>query len=216
MKVYLSPSMQQHNIYATNNTNEMVQCNRIAEYAETALKRCGFEVIKSKQGNSIKESVKESNEWGADIHIPIHTNASNGTSSGTLVIVYSNEKKNMDAATPIYNNVNAITPGKTEYGIQVRKDLYELNSTKAIAIYIECDFHDNKPIAEWIINNVRQLGEAICKGMCEYANVPYIEDKSNSDTIYRVQVGAFKNIKNAKSLQEDLELKGYESIIIKK
>ena len=216
MKIYLSPSMQQHNIYATNNTNEMVQCNRIAEYAETALKRCGFEVIKSKQGNSIKESVKESNEWGADIHIPIHTNASNGTSGGTLVMVYSNEKKNMEAATPIYNNVNAITPGKTEYGIQVRKDLYELNSTKAIAIYVECDFHDNKPIAEWIINNVRQLGEAICKGMCEYANVPYIEGKNNSDTIYRVQVGAFKNINNAKSLQEDLESKGYESIIIKK
>ena len=109
MKVYLSPSMQQHNIYATNNTNEMVQCNRIAEYAETALKRCGFDVIKSKQGNSIKESVKESNEWGADIHIPIHTTASNGTSSGTLVMVYSDEKKNMEAATPIYNNVNAIT-----------------------------------------------------------------------------------------------------------
>ena len=216
MKVYLSPSMQQHNIYATNNTNEMVQCNRIAEYAETALKRCGFDVIKSKQGNSIKESVKESNEWGADIHIPIHTNASNGTSSGTLVMVYSNEQKNMEAATPIYNNVNAITPGKTEYGIQVRKDLYELNSTKAIAIYIECDFHDNKPIAEWIINNVRQLGEAICKGMCEYANVPYVEDKNNSDTIYRVQVGAFKNINNAKTLQKDLESKGYESIIIKK
>ena len=216
MKVYLSPSMQQHNIYATNNTNEMVQCNRIAEYAETALKRCGFDVIKSKQGNSIKESVKESNEWGADIHIPIHTNASNGTSSGTLVMVYSDEKKNMEAATPIYNNVNAITPGKTEYGIQVRKDLYELNSTKAIAVYIECDFHDNKPIAEWIINNVRQLGEAICKVMCEYANVPYVEDKNNSDTIYRVQVGAFKNINNAKSLQEDLESKGYESIIIKK
>ena len=216
MKVYLSPSMQQHNIYATNNTNEMVQCNRIAEYAETALKRCGFDVIKSKQGNSIKESVKESNEWGADIHIPIHTNASNGISSGTLVMVYSNEQKNMEAATPIYNNVSAITPGKNEYGIQVRKDLYELNSTKAIAVYIECDFHDNKPIAEWIINNVRQLGEAICKGMCEYANVHYVEDKNNSDTIYRVQVGAFKNINNAKSLQEDLESKGYESIIIKK
>lgn len=216
MKVYLSPSSQIHNIYATNNTNEMVQCNRIAEYAEEALKRCGFEVKKARQGQAVKDNIKESNDWGADLHIPIHTNAGNGNCGGTLVMVYSNEAKNMNAATPIYNNVNAITPGTTQYGIQVKKDLYELNSTKAIAVYIECDFHDNKPIAEWIIDNVKQLGEAICKGVCEYANTPYIDKKENNTTIYRVQIGAFENIENAIRLRDELKSKGYEAIVVKK
>lgn len=216
MKIYLSPSMQQHNIYATNNTNEMVQCNRIAEYADIALTRCGFDVKRAPQGQQMKESVKESNEWGADLHIPIHTNASNGKCGGTLVMVYSNAESNMKAARPIYNNVQSVTPGKTEYGIKVNKSLAELNSTKAIAVYIECDFHDNKEIAEWIIDNVKTIGEAICKGICEYANTPYIEPTKDKGTIYKVQLGAFINIDNAIRLRDEIKSKGYEAIIVTK
>lgn len=218
MKIYLSPSMQVHNIYATNNTNEMVQCNRIAEYAETALKRCGFDVKKAPQGQSMNDSIKESNNWGADLHIPIHTNAANGTASGTLVMVYNNSEANMKAARPIYNNVNAVTPGTTNYGIQVNSTLAELNSTKAIAVYIECDFHDNRAVAEWIIDNVKVLGEAICKGVCEYANTQYIaenrqEDTDSADKLYRVQVGAFSVKENAERLAKDLQKMGYDTII---
>ena len=33
-KIYLSPSNQNNNTYATGNTNEMVQCNKIAEAAK--------------------------------------------------------------------------------------------------------------------------------------------------------------------------------------
>ena len=33
-KIYLSPSSQINNIYAYGNTNEMVQCNKIAEAAK--------------------------------------------------------------------------------------------------------------------------------------------------------------------------------------
>lgn len=217
MKIYLSPSNQIHNIYATKNTNEMVQCNRIAEYAETALKRCGFEVKKARQGQAMTDSIKESNEWGADLHIPIHTNASNGNCGGTLVMVYSSADKNMRVATPIYNHVQSVTPGNTNYGIKVNSTLSELNSTKAIAVYIECDFHDNYRIAQWIIDNVSVLGEAICKGVCEYAKVPYIspvqnENKDN-DELYRVQVGAFKSKENADKLADELKSKGYQTII---
>lgn len=215
MKVYLSPSMQVHNIYATNNTNEMVQCNRIAEYAEIALKRCGFEVKRALQGQTMNDSIKESNSWGSDLHIPIHTNAGGG--NGTLVMVYSNADKNMKPANCIYNNIQAITPGTINYGVRVNSSLAELNSTKAIAVYIECEFHDRQDLAQWIIDNVKVLGEAICKGVCEYANKPYITDtqneNSNNEDLYRVQIGAFKSKENAEKLAEELKSKGYETII---
>lgn len=215
MKIYLSPSMQQHNIYATNNTNEMVQCNRIAEYAETALKRYGFEVKKAKQGQSMNDSIKESNSYNPELHIPIHTNAGGG--SGTLVMVYSNAEQNMKPAKCIYNAVNAVTPGTTNYGIKVNNSLAELNSTKAIGVYIECEFHDRKDLAKWIIDNVKVIGEAICKGVCEYANKPYIqeENKTTNDNneLYRIQVGAFKDKSNAEKLAEELKNKGYSTII---
>ena len=38
-KIYLSPSNQDANIYAAGNTNEMIQCNKIAEAAKKYLEK---------------------------------------------------------------------------------------------------------------------------------------------------------------------------------
>ena len=52
-KIYLSPSCQINNIYASGNTNEQEQCNRIAEFAKTALERWDFEVKKAPIGTLV-------------------------------------------------------------------------------------------------------------------------------------------------------------------
>ena len=44
-RVYISPSDQVENKYAWGNTNEHVQCQRIAEAETAALRRCGVEHI---------------------------------------------------------------------------------------------------------------------------------------------------------------------------
>ena len=69
-------------VYATGNTNEQEQCNKIAEYAKTELQRCGFEVKKAPEGQAMAKNISESNSWNADLHIPIHTNAYNGKLTG--------------------------------------------------------------------------------------------------------------------------------------
>ncbi|MEG1790622.1 MAG: phosphodiester glycosidase family protein, partial [Oscillospiraceae bacterium] len=86
MKIYLSPSSQSANAYADGGTTEQEQCNRIAEAARTALERCGFAVKKAPEGQAYAKNIAESNEWGADLHIPIHTNAGGG--HGPIVFVY--------------------------------------------------------------------------------------------------------------------------------
>ncbi len=143
-KIYLSPSCQINNVYASSNTNEQEQCNRIAEFAKTALERCGFEVKKAPKGQDITKSINESNSWSADLHIPIHTNAFNGkTLGGTLVIIYSNATENKKVGNAILNAVAPISPGP-DYSLRVNSSLVELNLTKAIAVYVECEFHDTK------------------------------------------------------------------------
>ena len=71
-KIYLSPSNQNANVYKVGNTNEMVQCNRIAESAKYHLERHGFEVKKAPQGQNMWTSINESNSWGANLHVPKH------------------------------------------------------------------------------------------------------------------------------------------------
>lgn len=172
MKIYLSPSAQPANNYAAGDTNEQVQCNRIAEAAKTALERCGFTVRKAPEGQGYKDNVSESNAWGAELHIPIHTNAGGG--AGTVVFVHGGTAKQMQYAQPIYDEVQAISPGTTNYGVRVNSGLYELGYTTATAVYVECEFHDRADLAAWIIEHTTELGEAIARGVCKGAGVTYI------------------------------------------
>ena len=179
MKIYLSPSAQPANNYAAGDTNEQVQCNRIAEAAKTALERCGFTVRKAPEGQGYKDSVAESNAWGADLHIPIHTNAGGG--AGTVVFVHGGTAKQMQYAKPIYDEVQTASPGTTDYGVRVNSGLYELGYTTATAVYIECEFHDRADLAAWIIEHTTELGEAIARGVCIGAGVTYIVPEPKPD-----------------------------------
>ena len=218
-KIYLSPSNQNANTYKYGNTNECVQCNRIADYAKKALERCGFSVKKAPQGQAMSTSIAESNNWKADLHIPIHTNAYNGkVTGGTLVMLYSNNAANNKAGKAILDAVAPISPG-SDYTLRYNTGLAELNSTAAIAVYLEVEFHDTKEGAKWIIDNVEKIGEAIAKGVCNYYGVKYVAAKATTTTattgkIYRVQVGAFSKKENAEKLKKELEAKGYDTIIV--
>lgn len=172
IRVYLSPSNQNANTYICGNTNEMVQCNKIAECAKIALERNGFEVKKAPQGQEMNKSIEESNAWGADMHLPIHTNGFVGKNMGTTIMVYKAEGEALKAAQALLNSVGAISPGK-DFPIMERPGLKELNSVKALPVYIEVEFHDTIEGATWIINNTKNAGEAIAKGVCDYYGVKY-------------------------------------------
>ena len=87
--------------------------------------------------------------------------------------------------------MNAVAPisPDSDYSLRVNPSLAELNSTKVIAVYVEREFHDTKEGADWIINNIKSLCEAIFKGVGNYYGVTY---KENSDKLYKVQIGARK------------------------
>ena len=208
-KIYLSPSNQDGNLYAYGNTNECEQCNRIADAAKEALERCGFTVRKAELGQNMNVSINESNSWGADLHIPIHTNAGGG--NGTMCMVFARTPENMKFAEPIYDAVQAVTPGKIDYGIREYPQLAEINSTRAVAVYIEADFHDNAYIAKWLIENTKAVGEAIAKGICKAYDVPYKEYK---EPFYRVQVGAYNSRKSAEALLAKVKAAGFTNAFI--
>ena len=220
-KIYLSPSNQDGNMYAYGDTNEMEQCNRIADAAKTALERCGFTVKKAPKGQNMRVSINESNAWGADLHIPIHTNAmtndGTGTAGGTIVFVYSTDNPNMALATPVYNAVQSVTPGKTDFGVRAYPDLAELNGTNCIAVYIEVDFHDNPPIAKWLIEHPQTVGEAIAKGVCNGFGVEYVSpmpSPDKKDVFYRVQVCAYSDKDNAERFLAQVKAAGVKDAFI--
>lgn len=211
--IYLSPSDQDANAYAYGNTNEMVQCCRIADACEVALKRCGFKVYNN-QTDTMEDRVAESNRVGADLHMPIHTNGFNGVVAGTRIMSYDLSGEGYKASVAVLNALAPVTPGTSE-NVSARPGLYEIRYANAPTVYVEAEFHDVPKIAKWIIENVVLIGEAIAKGVCAYFDVPYIEpaQKQEGETIYRVQVGAFRERANAENMLRDIQNAGFGGFI---
>lgn len=171
-KIYLSPSDQINNAYAYGKTNEAVQCRKIAAACKAALERNGFEVRMNTEDGSeaMYKRVRESNAFGADMHICIHTNAGGG--KGAEIYISSKTEDRLKAANAVYDAVRAISLYGSSRGIKTA-NFYEIKNTTAMCLYLEADFHDNAKIAEWIVNSTDKIGEAICKGVCQYYGVKY-------------------------------------------
>lgn len=218
-KVYLSPSDQTNNAYAYGNTTEAVQCGKIAEACRKALERCGVSV---KVGHmiSMQQKCSESNAFGADLHVPIHTNAFNGKVRGTRMFCYDTKGKGMAACKAIFAELAPLTPGESE-NIKADPSLYEVRVPAAPTAYTECEFHDSVEGAKWIVENTDKIGEAIAKGICKYLGVAFqvkTQSKPAADTktggkLYRVQVGVFKERQNAEKMLTRLKSAGFEGYI---
>ena len=222
-KIYLSPSNQGGNKYASGSTNEMAQCDKIAKAAQTALKRCGFEVKVGKSGDTMQNRCNESDAFKSDIHMPVHTNAFDAkTTGGTLVMLYKNTTEHNKAGKALLDAVGKISPGK-DYALRYRTDLYELSAPAAMSLYLEVEFHDTKTGSDWIRNNINNIGEAIAKGMCNYFKVTYkapsassqntTNEQASTGKLYYVQTGAFSNKANADTMKEKLKKAGFDAMI---
>lgn len=223
-KIYVSPSNQNFNTYATGNTNEKEQCHKIAKACVEFLEKHGFNV-KCTYNNDMYERVKESNAFGADLHIAIHTNATakHNVTGGTQILLYKLTGENKKAGQAVFDRLAPITIGKSAERLIEKPDFYECRAAKGITVYVEAEFHDTKAGSDFIIKNTKQIGEAIAKGVCDYYGVKIVEaaqtekpeeTATDSGKLYRVQCGAFKNKDNAQALQKQLKAAGFDAVIV--
>lgn len=213
-KIYLSPSSQHENPYAYGGTNEAAQCMKIAQACEVALKRCGFNVAVG--GGTMYTRVPDSNKWGADLHVAIHTNAANGKTTGTRCYAWKTGGDGFRAAQAIFNVLAPITPGVSE-GVFEQRGWYEIKNTKAPCAYVECEFHDVPETAKWIVEHTKEIGDAIANGICNFYGVAFVPETppeaEEPKVLYRVQCGAFSKKENAEALVAKLKSAGFDAII---
>lgn len=225
-KIYISPSNQVGNTYATGNTNEKEQCHKIAKACVDYLERKGFSV-KCTFNDDMYVRVKESNLFGADLHVAIHTNATakHNVTGGSQVLLYSFEGERKKAGQAVLDRLAPLTPGKSAERLVEKPDFYEINSAKAMTLYCECEFHDTKEGSDFIRKNTKVIGEAIAKGICDYYGVKIEEKKetgkennapSKDETLYSVQVGSFRVKKNAENYIKQLKKAGFDGFIVEK
>lgn len=169
-KIYISPSDQTENPYAVGGVNEAQVNQQIGEALEAALARCGVNARCNRTG-SISKGVEESNTWGAEYHICLHTNAFNGKVAGTRLF-HSGAALPKAACQAVMARLAPITPGGSD-NITAWPELYEVRAVNAWTVYIESGFHDNAEEAKWLLEHTKEVAEAIAQGMCDHLQVQY-------------------------------------------
>ena len=186
-KIYLSPERRPnpHGPYwGYADVYEHDVCCEIAEYCKEALIRCGFEVKIASPNDNMEKRVAEGVSWGANYYMPIHTNAATakpieGTAQGPTVLRYGNEGGVSDRACKmVYNQLMAIYPRKTKRGVYTQNAFYEIRMTPMLSVYPELAFHDNGEDAKWLVENKKEIAIALCKGVCQWFNVDYVEENN--------------------------------------
>lgn len=214
MKIYLSPSKQPANTYSWGDTNEQVQMTRLAHALKPKLEALGHEVKIATAHLSPTNSqgrAKEGHDWGADIYMPIHSNASGSPTSqarGPQVYLGKYDPIATKIAEAVNANISAITPhADPSRGIFHNNPFhfYEIRYTEPLGmlpIYLEVEFHDKVDTARWIVENIEALAQAIADGVAQglpkqATGAGDTAGAGQTTTLYRVQVGAFRDKGNA-------------------
>lgn len=174
------------------------------------------------ENDALTEEIKECNAFKPDLAIDIHNNAGGG--DGVEAFYYTGGGVSKTLAENVIAEIVKIGQNSRGAKPNIAKGIKEyygfIRETVAPAVIVECAFIDNaKDIA--IIDTAAEqktMGVAIAKGILKTLGIAYVEEKKPETTtngkIYRVQVGAFKDKKNAENLKQDLMKKGYSAIIV--
>ena len=176
--VFLSPSLQEWNPYV-NGGNEEYYMNLIADAAEPYLTASGITYGRNTPSQTLSEAIAESNSGSYDLHLAIHSNAAGSANSGNVrgveVYYYPSSTKGKRAAEIFAENYRDIYPLPDKVRTVASSSLAELRRTKAPAVLIETAYHDNLADAEWIQENIGEIGRNLARSAAEFLGVPFVD-----------------------------------------
>ena len=188
-KVYLSPAMHRANpcVYPRPDGQqcyEALENNEYIDILEPILHRCGIATkrgyrrtpMSNENGNDImKQNVRESDAWGADVHYVSHTNGSadgKGNSRGCYPMYYTYSSKGKKLGAIMVKYRQEVYPGTVK--LVANSKWYELYKPKAVSFYEEHAFHDNLEDITWFHTHMKEIAESAAKGLCEWFGIPYV------------------------------------------
>ena len=183
----------------------------LACYSE--LIRHGVTVVCSRttdENDPVAEEVREANASGAVLAVSFHGNAGKGDGFEGFYWDDAQDKgkKLVQLAEKYVKEL-----GQNSRGAKSGNHLYFIKNTKMTAVLFESFFLDNdkdNDIGDTVAEQ-RAFGVAYAKAILEYLGIEY---QAPSSKLYRVQVGAYREKKNAENMKNKLKAAGFEGFIV--
>lgn len=204
--------------------------DRVADhFAEAAKQYEGVELLRTDDPTGetlidIPQRCAAANAWGADLYIDMHHNGgADGTSAGG-VVAFSRPKdaKSEEYAEEIYNAVISAggLRGNRATPLQTERNFDTFRYSQMPAVLMEYGFMDSTADTPVIVTEAYSLlvAYATMEGIAKAAGLKKKAEEvpvpEASDTLYRVQVGAYSVRDNAEAMLQKLEAAGFKGFIV--
>jgi len=167
MKVFLSPSNQPNNRCILGHS-ERDHCEELTFKMLPYLDAYGIEHKVHNRGDSMTKWVNEATRWGAQLYLPIHTNATaKGTARGTTFGFYPGRLESMEVGKIFKKHWMKLYPLKDRIRVGTYT-FYEARAPKCPSVYIELFFHDNLADATWFHENMDKVAENLADAIADF------------------------------------------------
>lgn len=231
--IYISPSNQPHNTYAYGNTNEKEQMELLAGEIRQILTEeycCTARLATTSLSINLEGRPREAKSMSADVYLALHSNAGGqGRASGAMAFYFPGDAKSKLLADNIVRELNLVCPirsnrsspvlsGMAQYNGQGLAEVRNPAALGIVAVLAETDFHDNVATAEWIVNNQAVIARAYVNALVKSFGIlpkegARVQPEPPQEKLYKVQLGAFRNRKNADALLTRLRKAGFDGYI---
>ena len=191
-KVYLSPSNQPRNKCVLGHS-EKDHCEELVQRMLPLLRARGIEYRLRNPNKSMSTSVAEATAWGAQLYMPIHTNAASGKARGTRFGYAPGRKDSMEVGKIFKQNWLEIYPLHDKVFV-CPYDFYEARAPKCPSVYTETIFHDHIDDAKWFHANMDIIAQNFVESIADFLKVP-------SEPVVRVKL---MREENAKALNKQI------------
>jgi N-acetylmuramoyl-L-alanine amidase len=208
-----------------NQTREWVLNARICDKIEAKLKEYeGYQVLRVDDTTGAKDislaaRCKAANNFKANIYLSIHHNAGINGGAGGGITAYTWKKPNAELQKwqkMFYDALIAKTGLKGNRATPLAKsNFYVLVNTNMQALLVENGFMDSTKDVPIILSEdfADKAATAYVETLAKIGGLKK-KPKPESQTIYRVQVGAYSNKVNAEETVKKLQVAGYQAIIV--
>lgn len=215
--VALSPSNQTANTW-TDGTNEEQHAVELADRVQKLLERAGVRVRRADSVRPFGSSPCRIDYFeDADALVVLHTNAFDGTVRGMRIFCYqsyssdgtlASENLRLSRSIQLSAELLNMTPAPKLYNdFAAWGELTNADKKSIPATYVETIFHDNELDVKFYYEHVDEIADAIAGGILDYLDLPEIP---KPETIYRIQVGAWKDPTLAKECLEKMKRESRE------
>lgn len=212
-RVAISPSNQTANTWV-DGTNEEQHAVELANLVQLRLERAKVKVLRADSVRPFGSSPCRIDHFqDADCLIMLHSNAFDGDTRGMRLFCYqsyasdgtlASENMRLTRCLKLSADLLNMVPAPKIYNDFANwGELTNADRMGIPACYIESFFHDNVRDVQWYYAHMGELADAIADGILDYLELP--QEGSDSQPLYRIQLGAWQNKKLAEEALQRLQ-----------